>query len=161
MKAGSIPIVARIWTHGWLMHDTVAVPAAPTDAAVVERYVGSKAFGTSFVPNDADETPLHGPLRAEVVAAADYVPLAEADLEAHLATIEMWKPTAENAAEHGAVLELLRAAYRRGKRCYALRLDERHTELHHEWGFVIWVFRELLFIGDARDSLERFVLGFD
>jgi hypothetical protein len=42
-----------------------------------------------------------------------------------------------------------------------LTRDERNQELFHKWGFVLFVFREFLFVGPERDAVERFVIGYD
>jgi hypothetical protein len=42
-----------------------------------------------------------------------------------------------------------------------LRRDQRDRELFHEWGYVLTVFREFLFVGAERDGVERFVIGYD
>jgi hypothetical protein len=66
-------------------------------------------------------------------------------------------PTAERAK----ILPLLRAAFAGGRRCYVLSRDERDRELFHEWGFVLFVFREFLFVGPERNAVERYVIGYD
>ena len=69
------PIVAHLWDYGWLCRDSVKLAAAPSDTELVEQYVASRAFHTSFLPNDKDETGIHGPFVAECIKAADFVPL--------------------------------------------------------------------------------------
>ena len=50
------PIVTRLWDYGWLCHDTVQLSAAASDLELVQKYVASPAFHTSFLPSDKDET---------------------------------------------------------------------------------------------------------
>jgi len=46
-------------------------------------------------------------------------------------------------------------------RCFLLRFDETRSDLHHDWGFVLTVFREFLFVGRRPDVIARFVIGYD
>jgi len=155
------PILARLWDCGWLCRDSVKLPAASSDAALIERYVASPAFHTSFLPNDKDETGIHGPFVAEWITANDFVPLREADLEQYLESIQLSETLAEDTAERAKMRTHLRSAFDGNHRCYVLCRDERNRELLHDWGSVLFVFREFLFVGPKRDSFERFVIGYD
>lgn len=155
------PIVTRVWDYGWLCHDTVQLSAAASDVELVQQYVASPAFHTSFLPSDKDETGIHGPFEAGRIGAEDYIPLHEADLESYLESVELSETPGADVAERAKLLPHLRNAFAGGRRCYVLRRDERDKELFHEWGFVLCVFREFLFAGQQRDSLERFVIGYD
>jgi hypothetical protein len=155
------PIVVRLWDHGWLSRDRVELPAAPSDATLIQEYVASSAFHTSFLPSDKDETGIHGPFQAGRIAAADFLPLEEPGLEPYLQSVELSESPGEDEAERAKVLPYLRSAFHGGSRCYVLRADERSKELLHDWGFVLCVFREFLFIGSERDRLDRFIIGYD
>jgi hypothetical protein len=155
------PIVARLWDYGWLCHDTVQLAPAPSDSQLVQQYVASPSFHTSFLPSDKDETGIHGPFEAGRISVDDYIPLHEADLESYLASVELSETPGDDVAERAKLLPHLRSAFAEERRCYVLRRDERDKELFHEWGFVLWVFREFLFAGRQRDRLERFVIGYD
>lgn len=155
------PILTRLWDYGWLCRDRVKLPGAASDAALIEQYVASPAFQTSFLPNDKDETGIHGPFVAERITAADFVPLPQVELGPQLESVELSDTPGEDAAERAKVSPHLQAAFEGGRRCYVLRRDERNRELFHEWGSVLFVFREFLFIGAERDSVERFVIGYD
>jgi len=98
---------------------------------------------------------------AERITAADFVPLREAELEQHLESVRLSKTPDDDVAERGKALLYLRAAFEGDCRCYVLSVDERNRELFHEWGSVLFVFREFLFVGAERDCLERFVIGYD
>ena len=154
-------MLARLWDYGWLSRDRVTLTGAASDAELIGQYVASPAFHTSFLPNDKDETGLHGPFVAGRITAADFVPLREDELGPYLESVELSDTPGEDAAERAKVLPHLRAAFAGGRRCYVLRRDERDRELFHEWGSVLFVFREFLFIGPERDSVERFVIGYD
>lgn len=155
------PIVERLWDYGWLCHDTVQLAAAASDLDLVQQYVASPAFQTSFLPSDKDETGIHGPFEAGRISAEDYLPLHEADLESYLASVELSETPGDDVAERAKLLPHLRSAFAGGRSCYILRRDERDKEMFHEWGFVLCVFREFLFAGEQRDRLERFVIGYD
>ena len=155
------PIVTRLWDFGWLYHDTVQLSAAASDLELVQQYVASPAFHTSFLPSDKDESGIHGPFDARRISADDYVPLQQADLESYLASVELSETPGDDVAQRAKLLPHLRSAFSAGRRCYVLRRDERDKELFHDWGFVLWVFREFLFAGPQRGRLERFVIGYD
>jgi hypothetical protein len=155
------PILARLWDYGWLCRDSMKLAGASSDVALIEQYVASRAFHTSFPANDKDETGIHGPFLAERIKAADFQPLEQAELEHYLESIRLSETEGDDAVERGKMLPHLRSAFEGGHRCYILRRDERDKQLFHEWGFVLSVFRELLFVGPKRDSLERFIIGYD
>ncbi len=135
--------------------------AAASDLELVQQYVTSPAFHTSFLPSDKDETGIHGPFEAGCISADDYIPLHEADLERYLESIELSETPGDDVAERAKLLPHLRSEFAGGRRCYVLRRDERDTDFFHEWGFVLFVFREFLFAEEQRDRLERFVIGYD
>ena len=92
-----------------------------SDAALIEQYVASPAFHTSFLPNDKDESGLHGPFVAERVTAADFVPLREVELGSYLESVELSDTPGEDTAQPAKVSPHLRAAFEGGRRCYVLR----------------------------------------
>jgi hypothetical protein len=155
------PILVRLWDYGWLCRDRVKLAGALSDAALIEQYVASPAFHTSFLPNDKDETGIHGPFVAERIMAADFVTLREAELGRYLESVQHSDTPGEDAGERDKMSPHLQAAFEGGRRCYVLRRDERDRELFHEWGSVLFVFREFLFVGPERDGVERFVIGYD
>jgi hypothetical protein len=155
------PLVTRLWDYGWLGHDTVKLQAAVSDAALIEQYVASSAFHTSILPSDKDETGIHGPFLANGIGAGDFLPLTETELENYLKTIEFSVTPGADDVARDKMLTHLSGAFQGGKRCFILRRDERDKELFHDWGFVLLVFREFLFIGSARDRLDRFFIGYD
>jgi hypothetical protein len=155
------PIIERAWKYGWLCHDSVQLAAAPSDAALIEQYVTSRAFHTSFLPSDKDETGIHGPFMADRIKTEDFVQLQESELGRYLGSVELSEAPGEDDIERAKLLPHLRSAFAGGRRCYVLRRDERNKELFHDWGFVIWVFREFLFVGAQKESLDRFIIGYD
>jgi hypothetical protein len=155
------PIIVRLWDYGWLTKDHVSLPAASSDVALIQAYVASRAFHASFLPSDEDEIGIHGPFQAGRIAAADFVPLEEPGLEQYLRSVELSESPGEDETERAKLLPHLCSAFDSGSRCYVLRVDERSKDLFHDWGFVLWVFREFLFIGSERDRLDRFIIGYD
>ena len=128
---------------------------------MIQEYFASPAFHISFVPNDKDETGIHGPFQVDRIAPAAFVPLEEAGLEHYLESVEFSDLPGVDETERAKALSHLRSAFHGGSRCYVLKVDERNKELFHDWGWVLWLFREFLFIGQERDRLERFIIGFD
>ena len=157
------PVITHIWDYGWLAGDEVEVPSGSSYRDVLEHYLASPAFHTSFLPSDKDETGIHGPFPADRIAANDFAPFEEAALEGYLKALlyspEWDKPA--SAEQLGAVLEQLRKPFAEGMRCFLLRFDESHSHLKHDWGFVLTVFREFLFLGHRRGFIRRFVIGYD
>src|SRR2546421_6161446 len=124
----SAPIVTRLWDYGWLCRDSVKLAAAPSDTVLLEQYVASPAFHTSFPPSDKDETGIHGPFLADRIKAADFVPLEEANLEHYLESVQLSETPGQDKAERTKILPHLRSAFGGGCRCYTLKPDERNTE---------------------------------
>ena len=116
-----------------------------------------------FLPSDRDETGIHGPFIADRIVASDFVPLKESALEEYLADLlysTEWDSPA-SAEQFAAVLNQLRKPFAQGMRCFFLRFDESRSDLHHDWGFVLTVFREFLFLGRRPGVIARFVIGYD
>jgi hypothetical protein len=157
----SPPIIESLWDYGWLCRDSVKLTAAPSGAALIEQYVASPAFRTSFLPSEKDETGIHGPFAANLIKAEDFFPLQESELEFYLSTVELSEVPGEDEIQRAKLVPHLRNAFSGGRRCFVLRRDERNKELFHDWGFVIWIFREFLFLRSQGDSLNRFVIGYD
>jgi hypothetical protein len=155
------PTIVRLWDYGWLSQDCVGLPASQSDAALIQEYVASPAFHTSFLPNDKDETGIHGQFQADRIGPVDFLPLDEYGLEQYLQSVELSESLGKDETERAKVLPHLRNAFHGGSRCYVLKATERNTELFHDWGFVLTVFREFLFIGSERDRLQRFIIGYD
>jgi hypothetical protein len=154
-------ILARLWDYGWICRDRVELVCATTDANLIDQYVSSQAFHTSFLPNDKDETGIHGPFVANRITATGFVPLQEGEVEEYLESIEHSAIPAEDLVERFKIATHLHGAFDGARKCYVLRRDERDSELFHEWGFVLFVFREFLFIGPDRNGLDRLVVGYD
>ena len=66
--------------------------------------------------------------------------------------------TVEQCSAVGAALQ---TAFRETGVCYRLQFDETSKELHHDWGFVFVVFRELLFLQPPSGHVTRFIIGYD
>jgi hypothetical protein len=156
-------VITHIWDYGWLAGDEVEVPPGSSDREVLEHYLASSAFQTSFLPSDKDETGIHGPFLASRIAASDFAPFEEATLEGYLKAL-LYSPEWERPAtaeQFATVFEQLRRPFAQGMRCYLLGFDEARSDLHHDWGFVLTVFREFLFLGQRPGFISRFVIGYD
>src|SRR6516164_10981859 len=93
------PILVRLWDYGWLCCDWVKLTQASSDAALLEQYLASPAFHTSFLPNDKDETGIHGPFVAERITSANFVPFREADLGQYLESVRLSDTPGDDVAE--------------------------------------------------------------
>ena len=156
-----IPIVVHLCDYIWLANDSVQLPIAPSDTALLAQYVVSPAFHTSFLPSDNDETGIHGPFLADRIKPSDFMPLEEPELEDYLASVQFSQTPEEDETQRARVLPDLRSPFQRGSRCFVLKVDERNEELFHDWGWVFTIFRELVFAASERDCLERFIIGCD
>ncbi len=66
-----------------------------------------------------------------------------------------------SAEQFAAVLGQLRKPFAQDMRCFLLRFDESRSDLHHDWGIALTVFREFLFLGRRPGVIARFVIGYD
>lgn len=159
----SCPVITSIWDYGWLAGDDVDLPQTDSDRELIMRYVASPAFHTSFLPSDKDETGIHGPFIADRIVASDFGLFEKSALEEYLAAL-LYSPEWDSPAsteQFAAVLGQLRKPFEQGMRCFLLRFDENRSDLHHDWGFVLTVFREFLFLGGCPGVIMRFVIGYD
>ena len=159
----SVSIISRIWDYGWLAGDELHFPPAASDRDLLEHYLASPAFHTSFIPSDKDETGIHGPFFAGSIAINDFVRFEEGGLDTYLRDLlfsSEWD-TPASAEQFEAVLELLRKAFGEGTYCYRLRFDEKNLDKKHDWGFVLTIFREFLFLDRQRGVIRRMIIGYD
>src|SRR6266536_1137976 len=98
------PIVTRLWDYGWLCRDSLQFAAAASDLELVQQYVASPAFHTSFLPSDKDETGIHGPFEVGHIHAEDYIQLREADLESYLGSVELSETPGDDVTERAKLL---------------------------------------------------------
>lgn len=157
------PVIARLWDYGWLCRDCVKLPEAQSDQALIQSYIASLSFHTSFLPSEKDGTGIHGPFVAAHLCSSDYVPSDERSLDAYLEQLRLSEEftSPPSTDQWSATIQFLHDPFKTGCRCYVLKYDETHSELFHDWGFVFTVFREFLFIGAHLNSIERFVIGYD
>ncbi len=87
------------------------LPLWPRAKPLLTQYVASPAFHTSFLPNDKDETGIHGPFVAERITAADFVPIGEAELGQYLESVQFSDTPGEDVAERAKMLSHLRAPF--------------------------------------------------
>ena len=145
------------------MCDEVELTPSLSDAILLQKYVSSEAFRTSSLPSEKDEAGIHGPFKADQIVASDYVPLAEDSLDDYLTKLLFsteWS-TPASLGQYSEVLDTLRNSFIKGACCYVLQWDESSRHKHHEWGFVFTVFRELVFIGQKKDRIRRYIIGYD
>jgi hypothetical protein len=159
----SVSFVSKVWDYGWLAGDELHVPPGASDRHLLEHYIGSPAFHTSFIPSRKDETGIHGPFFADRIGTSDFVQFEEGELDGYLRDLlfsSEWD-TPASAEQFGAILEQLRKPFGEGMQGYRLRFDESNTDKHHVWGFVLTVFREFLFLDEQRGIIRRFLIGYD
>jgi hypothetical protein len=159
----TFPVITCIWDFGWLVGDELQVPPGTSDHDLLEYYVASSAFHTSFLSSDLDETGIHGPFLANRITAGDFTVFEETALEEYLKTL-FYSPELNipaSAEQFATVLDHLRKPFAEGMRCFLLRFDESRSDLQHDWGFVLMTFREFLFLDHRAGFIKRFVIGYD
>lgn len=117
------PIIAPIWDYGWLCRDQMDFPQESSDRALVDAYLNSARFHTSFLPTDKRETGLHGPFQASLIVSDDFVAFEQHALDGYLKDVlcsDEWEMPASDD-QLAAVARLLSEPFSHGARCY-------HTE---------------------------------
>jgi hypothetical protein len=149
--------------YGWCDHARLFVSRANTASDIIREYVDSDAFGTSFIdPNLGGHQELyHGPFHRASIVATDFElvsPQAFNDLidEIHHdftepVTDEQWQEIRKLVSE-------IRA---RHTWFFSLRLTERDKDCFHEFGDILWFFREFICASPDFDFAERLVFGYD
>jgi hypothetical protein len=154
----------HLWDYGWLDRDEVAIPSCETISEVIAAYIRSESFGTSFVGPRPDLTPeLHGPFRRSAVSEADFVSLSSSEFLNELRTLcqpDGFTSAADN--DQWRALEHAASEFERNHSwIIMLCLTEKHCERFHEWGSVLYIFREFLFANPYSERLSRFIVGYD
>ena len=154
----------RLWDYGWLDVDEVVIPRCHSVSEVIEAYVNSPSFGRSFAGPPPDAVPeLHGPFWRASVAVDDFRLIDSSQFAVELESIRRQEqfdsPPDDNQWQ--AVREVTSNLERTSKWIIALRLTEQDREKFHDWGFVLWLFREFLFGNEGCDRLGRCIFGYD
>ena len=151
----------QLWDYGWIQHDVVQLGAASTAEEMIEQYCSAPAFRLSFLPSDKNETSLHGPFVADRLSAEDFVPLSIADVPVYLESIEFAHDPEDDVEARAIILKAMKEKLEDRSTCFALKFTEKSSEYFHDWGFVFFVFREILLPNLEEHSLDRFVIGYD
>jgi hypothetical protein len=158
----NLPIVARFWGYGWLGHDSVRFWGAAADANLLDDYISSPAFHTTFQPSDGVVSGIHGPFSASQITPADFIPLQAQELEEYVGAISLLGRTLRD--DHtglAAILPHLRREFDAGLRCHVLMRNEKDIGLFFGPGVTLDIFRELLFVDSSESGFERYVIGHD
>jgi hypothetical protein len=158
------PVQLKLWDFGWLDYRDIQIPKCDSLAEMLAAYISSSSFGASFARPDPDVSPeLHGPFKRDDVLASDFYVLTRRELQEELESvrshpdfgaapsIEQWQP----------VEDLMLELHAANTWTVALRLTERDSSKHHDWGFVLHLFREFLFASPGSPRLSRAVFGYD
>ncbi len=152
-----------LWDFGWVDYESMTLAGVHTPSDAPSAYVGSPAFGTSFVgPQRDDFSDAHGPFRRGAVSASDFVALTPSEFRRRVSEIRRPDGFAEPASdEQWAPVDALVADI--STRCialYVLRLTERDHDRFHDWGHVLTIFREFICV-EPDLSVTRLVFGYD
>jgi hypothetical protein len=154
-------IVKRLWDYGWITQDNLQFSACGSDIALLGQYIQSKAFRTFFIPGDGDFSEVHGPFEASKLNVSSFVPLELDKLPTYLSTIEFADSGEDDVIARSEILKVLSPEFSAPTSSYRLNVDERNKEMFHDSGFVLWIFREVLFLNVSKGQLKRFVIGYD
>ncbi|MGA2498716.1 MAG: hypothetical protein ABSH20_13305 [Tepidisphaeraceae bacterium] len=154
--------LVHLWDYGWLNCDEVVIPPCNSVSEVISAYVRSDSFGTSFVGPLPDPMPeLHGPFWRKGVAEDDFQLISTSQFAMELRAIRQHEDFGSpvDDTQWQAVEYVTSKLEQHSKWLIALRLTEKHREKFHDWGFVLWLFREFLFANPNSDRLSRCVFG--
>lgn len=154
-------IVKRLWDYGWITQDNLQFSACESDIDLLGQYIQSEAFHTFFIPGDGDFSEIHGPFEVSKLNISSFVPLELDKLSTYLSTIEFADSEEDDVVARSEILEVLSPEFSTITSSYRLNVDESNKEMFHDAGFVLWIFREVLFLNAPKGQLKRFVIGYD
>ncbi|WP_306600406.1 hypothetical protein [Geothrix sp. 21YS21S-2] len=161
---GQVRKILPLWHYGWCDHDCLPVPPSHSPEEVIAHYIQSDEFGTSFVGPKRDSlVDIHGPFLRAAISHSDFELISHKEFSYLLASIRQPSGFSSPASDDDwkPVLYLASEVVKRNECCFKLRFTENDFEKFHEWGSVLDVFREFIFVKAGCEAFERLVFGFD
>jgi hypothetical protein len=131
------------------------------DPALIGALLGHVRYRdhyTSGETEDLDPGPLHGPYRLDAITPEAYEPITEDQANATIGEfidLSGGAPTKLHDEIAAGLNPLIRSARSR------FRLRHLPDEARHEFGWVLWEFREVLFVGTDGKQLTLVVMAID
>ena len=153
-----------LWDYGWLDYHKIKLPPCNQPRELIDLYLKSNSFGTSFVGPELDDTPtLRGPFWRTSIAANDFQVIDSDTFYAQIVRVRQPEGFNEPADEEHwiAVENLISKLEAQYQWLFMLRLTEDDADKFHDWGFVLWVFREFILANPHSENVARLVFGYD
>lgn len=151
-----------LWDYGWCEHERIAIPRSRSPQVFIGEYLRSDAFGTGFVgPEPPYEPDLHGPFFSSLLSEPDFELITPQRFQTAIAAIPQAFTRPPSAEQWQAVEHLVSEVSSRHAWLFTLRLTEDDKDRFHEFGFVLWLFREFVCGTPDTEHAERLVFGYD
>jgi hypothetical protein len=156
--------ILPLWDYGWLDLNEIKLPPCGQPRELIEAYLNSKEFGTSFVGKEIDDAPtLHGPFWRNSITADDFQIIDSDTFYTQIRRVRQPEGFDEPANEEqwSAVENLISKLEPQYQWLIMLRLTEDDVDKFHDWGFVLSVFREFIFANPNSENVVRLIFGYD
>jgi hypothetical protein len=154
-----------LWDYGWCDHARISLARCHSPEDVIREYLHSPAFGTSFVgPADVATIPeIHGPFPRATLSEADFELITPQRFWQEVSAIRQPEGFTSAASDEQwqAVQQLASEVSGGSAWLFILRLTEKDSSRFHEWGGVLFIFREFLCASPDTGFVERLVFGYD
>jgi hypothetical protein len=153
-----------LWDYGWLDCNEIKLPPCNHLEELVDAYLRSNSFGTSFVGPELEDAPeLHGPFWRTSITADDFQVIDSDSFYAQIQSARQPEGFAEPVDEEqwSAVENLISKLEPQYQWVIMLRLTEKDVDKLHDWGFVLDIFREFILANPNSENVTRLVFGFD
>lgn len=153
-----------LWDYGWLDLNEIKLPPCNQPQELIEAYLKSDLFGTSFVGQELDDAPmLHGAFWRNSITAEDFQVIDSATFDAQIQRVRQPEGFSEpvNDEQWSAVEKLATELKQQYQWLIMLRLTEDDGDKFHDWGFVLDIFREFILANPNSENVVRLVFGFD
>ena len=156
--------ILSLWDHGWCDCNELELPRSESWQEVVRAYLQDTSFQTSFVGPELEHAELlHGPFWRAEVNPEDFRLLAVEEFYEDVQSIRQppnfLEPVSDDQwRDVGDRLKMIQPNF---EWLIKLRLTEIDTNKHHDWGFVLTIFREYLFANPNSAQVSRLTFGYD
>jgi hypothetical protein len=150
--------------YGWLDYKEIKLSPCNRPEQLIDTYLSSNIFGTSFVGPELDDAPtLHGPFWRTSITADDFQVVDSDTFYAQIRSLRHPEALDMPATEEqwAAVENLISELKSQYRWLFILRLTEDDADKLHDWGFVLWVFREFVLANPNSENVARLVFGYD
>ena len=153
-----------LWDYGWCDHERITLSRCHSPKDVIDNYLCSNAFGTSFIGLESDYTPgIHGPFKSSSISDSDFELVTPQRFQELIALINQSPAFTEppSKGQWQSVQSLVSEMINRHKWLFRLCLTENDQDYFHDFGFILLIFREFIFANPNSEFVERLVFGYD